>query len=299
MYLVIQRPTAEITSAQPKPLNVEAEKAIDLAIEEENWDNTRKSIQRLLDEISKRENILQAGFTPENVQRVLVQSLCNNNDNCSLDYSAIEEDTSNKKVLEAWAKEIYFYQQKVKVDADGIIGAETSRILKDDILITLSPDYLPPMSQEQENQALNKFNTTRQVIQEIFNEIVREVGNEFRDVSSEEIRYQVIGEIKRTLKGEDEIIDLSYAHGVDLSYGGGVIERDWEQTPGKPNLRHHQKKWVEAIYRYQKRRIKSYENYGYLEPGSRAANKLKSDVGEKVRLKLRWNERNLQQLPQL
>ena len=303
VYLITQEKTAPIITDKPEQLKLSADdrKAIALAIKEGNWKKTRTSVRELLNKISQREDIFEADDLTSPTERVkvaIVQSICRNGDVC-LDYDAIEEDISDKQASKAWAEEIYFYQQKVKVDTDGIIVDETSRILEGDILVKFIPDYLPVMSPEQEDEALKKFKITRREIREIIDELERGIRDEFRKINSKEVRNKIITEIKNTL--------ISQNQQLTLSYGGGIIEGKWEKR-GEKELIEFKKDWIQAIYRYQKKRLNAYDHYGYLEPESPTVDKLKSDVGGKVRSHFRSsnatpstldNERNIGDRPSI
>ncbi|MDE5082195.1 MAG: hypothetical protein O4859_13355 [Trichodesmium sp. St18_bin1] len=133
---------------------------------------------------------------------------------------------------------------------------------------TINVSEIPTAKME---KALDKFPTTKSVIQEIVREIeVKILAQNSTSFTTEEARLEIVKAIQKIL-----ILDVKTKYFA-------AIEDEFIGEEDK-NLA-AKKQWIAAIYSYQKKFFS--DGFGYIEPNKKTADKLKCDIADLLEINL-------------
>ena len=133
---------------------------------------------------------------------------------------------------------------------------------------TINVSEIPTAKME---KALDKFPTTKSVIQEIVREIeVKILAQNSTLFTTEEARLEIVKAIQKIL-----IFD------VKNQYFAAIED---EFIGEKDKYLAAKKQWIAAIYSYQKKFFS--DGFGYIEPNKKTADKLKCDIADLLEINL-------------
>ncbi len=233
------------------------------ALQSNNLKETAKWIEEIQAELLRKE------LTQPNI--TINQAVCLNlEQKCDLSLIlANNEEPQSEPELKEQIKNIYLYQQAKGIDADGMIGLKTAKLLLQDALKKSARGDITPWFDFELKNALEKFDTTKAELSEI-------VKNITDDLQGDDIKTETINALKTALQLKE------------VEYTGIIVEAPGLSTD---RIDKNRKLWLEGINTFQLQLEGFAGQYGVITDGSQTSTELKKQVKSLV-------EEQLKKLPQ-
>ena len=165
-----------------------------------------------------------------------------------------------------------------KFNSGNITERETPEysLSSEEILTDVETINVSEISTAKMEKALDKFPTTKSVIQEIVREIEIEIlAQSSTLVTTEEARLEVIKAIQTILKNN---VKIEYIEAIEDDFLG----EENKYLAAK-------KQWIQGIFLYQKKFFS--DGFGYIEPNKKTADQLKCDIADLLEINLQTRPR--------
>ncbi|MGD1713072.1 hypothetical protein [Dapis sp. BLCC M172] len=160
-----------------------------------------------------------------------------------------------------------------KFNSGNITERETLEypLTSEEILTDVETTTMSEIPIEKMEKALEKFATTRSVIQEIVRKLEEEIlAQNSTSVTTEQVRLKIVQAINKILEND---VKLQYYEVIEDEYLGDLVK-----------YIEAKKQWIAAIYSYQKKFFS--DGFGYIEPDKKTADKLKCDLADLLKINL-------------
>ena len=239
---------------------------MEFALKENNLKETAKWIEEIQAELLRKE------LTQPNI--TINQAVCLNlEQKCDLSLIlANNEEPQSEPELKEQIKNIYLYQQAKGIDADGMIGLKTAKLLLQDALKKSARGDITPWFDFELKNALEKFDTTKVELSGIVNKITDDLQQNKPTLKPDDIKTATINALKTALQIET------------VEYTGIIVEAPGLSTD---RIDKNRKLWLEGINTFQLKLEDFAGQYGVITNGSQTSTELEEKVKSLVQKQLK------------